>query len=156
MPGDGVYWADGHSLLGPTLTTAVLNTTIPFSCLNDIATRIVATYYQMKQDKYFGIDKNPPNFSSWTTNKKGLIHFGSGEGPKGAVNKFVDVQDGDKHGQVARKNAAEGTVLAKNEGDILPLKRDSWQGKKVGIYGEDAGEGKGRNYCKDRGCNQGT
>ena len=25
----------------------------------------------------------------------------------------------------------------------------------MGIYGEDAGEGKGRNYCKDRGCNQG-
>ncbi|CRK15822.1 hypothetical protein BN1723_017441, partial [Verticillium longisporum] len=27
---------------------------------------------------------------------------------------------------------------------------------KVGIFGEDAGPGKGPNYCKDRGCNQGT
>lgn len=162
MPGDGVVWADGKSLLGPRLTEAVLNTTVPLSRINDMATRIVATYYQMKQDKYFGIDKdgktelNPPNFSSWERTKEGLIHFGAGEGPKGVVNKFVDVQDGDKHGKVVRAIGAEGTVLAKNEGGILPLKKGGWKGKKVGIYGEDAGEGHGRNFCKDRGCNQGT
>lgn len=27
---------------------------------------------------------------------------------------------------------------------------------RVGIYGDDAGPGKGPNYCADRGCNQGT
>lgn len=162
MPGDGVMWADGISLLGPRLTEAVLNTTVPLSRLNDMATRIVATYYQMNQDKHFGIDKggkielNPPNFSSWETTKEGLIYFGSGRGPRGVINKFIDVQDGGKHGKVVRTIGAEGTVLAKNEGGILPLKKGAWKGKKVGIYGEDAGEGKGRNYCKDRGCNQGT
>ncbi|KAF8475895.1 glycoside hydrolase superfamily [Kalaharituber pfeilii] len=156
MPGDGVRWADGVSLLGPHLTTAVLNSTIPLWRLNDMATRVVATYFQVGQDKHFGVDKNPPNFSSWTNEKEGLIYFGAGEGPRGVVNKYVDVQDGDKHSQVVRKIAAEGTVLAKNEGGILPLKRGAWKGKKVGVYGEDAGEGKGRNYCRDRGCNQGT
>ena len=27
---------------------------------------------------------------------------------------------------------------------------------RIGIFGEDAGEGKGRNACPDRGCNSGT
>lgn len=83
----------------------------------------------MNQDKHFGIDKdgkkelNPPNFSSWETTKEGLIHFGSKSGPKGVVNKFIDVQDSDKYGKVVRAIDAEGTVLAKNEGGILPLKK---------------------------------
>ena len=155
MPGDGVKWADGISLLGPELTKAVLNTTVPLERLNDMATRIVAAYFQVNQDKHFGIDKNPPNFSSWTREKIGLIYYGSGEGVKGVVNKFVQVQE--DHGDVARKIAAEATVLVKNEGSILPLKRGGvWKGKKVGVYGEDAGPGKGPNFCKDRGCNQGT
>ena len=160
MPGDGKAFSDGKSLLGPRLTQAVLNSTIPLSRLNDMVTRIVATYFQMGQDKYFGIEdgkqRNPPNFSSWQTTKEGLIHFGSGSGPVGVVNRFVDVQEGSKHGKVARAIGAEGTVLVKNEDGILPLRRRDWKGKKVGIYGEDAGEGKGRNYCQDRGCNQGT
>ena len=156
MPGDGVGWMDGITIWGGRLTAAVLNTTVPLSRLNDMALRIVAAYYQMRQDMHYGLEKNPPNFSSWTNDKEGLIYFGSGEGPTGVVNKFVEVQDGDKHGKVARKIAAEGTVLVKNDGGILPLKRGAWGGKKVGIYGEDAGPGRGPNECPDRGCNQGT
>src|SRR5690606_34730558 len=136
------------------LTEAVLNTTVPMSRLNDMALRIVATYYRMGQDKIFGIDKNPPNFSSWTKEREGLLYFGSGEGPKGVVNHYVPAQDGDKHGWVARKIAAEGTVLVKNLDNILPFKRGIWGHKKLGIYGEDAGSGRGANFCKDRGCNQ--
>lgn len=35
---DGVIWAAGISLLGPHLTEAVLNTTVPLSRLNDMVT----------------------------------------------------------------------------------------------------------------------
>lgn len=160
MPGDGKTFLDGKSLLGPHLTQAVLNSTIPLSRLNDMVTRIVATYFQLGQDKYFGIQdgkqENSPSFSSWQTTKEGLIHFGSGVGPVGVINRFVDVQEGGRHGKVARAIGAEGTVLVKNENNILPLRRKDWKRKKIGIYGEDAGENKGRNYCPNRGCNQGT
>lgn len=154
MPGDGLIWADGNSLMGPTLTRAVLNSTIPVERLDDMATRIVATWYQMGQDDEKLFPPEGPNFSSWTDEEEGLIHFGAGEGETGVVNKFVDVS-GD-HYKVARKVAAEATVLVKNEDAVLPFKRGAWKGKKIGVYGEDAGPGKGANYCKDRGCNQGT
>lgn len=154
MPGDGLIWANGKSLMGPTLTRGVLNSSIPVERLDDMATRIVATWYQMGQDDEKLFPPEGPNFSSWTNDEKGLIHFGSGEGETGVVNKFVDVT-GDHH-KVARKIAAEATVLVKNEDHVLPFKRGAWGGKKIGVYGEDAGPGKGANYCKDRGCNQGT
>lgn len=81
------------------------------------------------------------------------------------VNQFINVQ-GD-HKTIARAVAREGTVLLKNH-DLLPIdrmgftdaKRDlrkKHQGKlKIGIFGEDAGPGKGPNACIDRACNQGT
>lgn len=151
MPGDGLRFNDGNSLMGPVLTDGVLNATVPVSRLNDMVTRIIATYYQLGQDdkKLF---PSGPNFSSWTDDKTGFLHFGAGEGPEGIVNKYVDVQgEGkDAHGLVVRQIAAEGTVLVKNEGNILPFKRGQWKGKKVGIFGEDAGPGNGPNFCKDR------
>jgi len=43
MPGDGLLWADGNSLLGPQLTRAVLNGSVPIDRLDDMVLRIVAT-----------------------------------------------------------------------------------------------------------------
>lgn len=154
MPGDGMVWADGDSLMGPILTRAVLNSSIPIERLNDMATRIVATWYQMGQDDETKFSSDGPNFSSWTNDEEGLIYFGAGEGETGIVNKFIDVS-GD-HFKIARKIAAEATVLVKNDDGVLPFKRGAWGGRKIGVYGEDAGPGRGANYCKDRGCNQGT
>ncbi|KAE8151709.1 putative beta-glucosidase E [Aspergillus avenaceus] len=157
MPGDGLHWADGKSLWGSELTRAVLNTSIPMERLNDMVTRIVAAWYHLGQDQW---ERPPPegnggpNFSSWRDDQVGWWQEGSPDGGYGIVNKYVDAGAG--HGEIARKVAAEGIVLVKNENNTLPLNRFTPTGYRVGIYGDDAGPALGPNACPDRGCNQGT
>lgn len=174
MPGDGLYWLDGDSLFGPHLTRSVLNGSLPVERLDDMATRIVAAWYQLGQDDKGRWPNLPPegdgrpNFSSWTNDKVGKIHEGSDDPTTAVVNQFIDVQGNGSnfHGRLAQEIAAEGTVLVKNEGNILPLNPKGWTeqyqphgtGKyKVGVFGEDAANNPdGPNACTDRGCNVGT
>jgi beta-glucosidase len=165
MPGDGLTWAAGQSLWGPELSKAVLNGSLPIQRLNDMVTRVVAAWYQLGQDDKSIFDGEGPNFSSWTNDEIGTINVGSPDDKdKKVVNKFINVQGtGDSaHSIIARAVATEGTVLVKNEGNFLPLSKDGWPGNdheiemRIGIFGEDSGEGKGPNACADRGCNQGT
>ncbi|KAJ5822619.1 Glycoside hydrolase superfamily [Penicillium robsamsonii] len=165
MPGDGLSWANGIPVWGSELTRAALNTSVPMERLNDMVTRIVAAWYHFGQDLWelpAPEGDGGPNFSSWTKERVGNLHEGSPDNhTTGVVNKFVDAQGtGDHaHSIVARQIAAEGTVLLKNINNTLPLSRENStrNGKhRVGVYGEDAGSGKGPNSCADRGCNQGT
>lgn len=159
MPGDGIHWQDGKSLYGEQLTIAVLNGSVPASRLNDMAARIVASWYQLGQDKW---DSDGPNFSSWTDDEYGKLHDGSSS-PQDQVivNKFVEAESGDSK-KIARQVAAEAITLLKNDDQILPLDaslssiRAAGSVKKIALVGDDAGPGKGPNYCDDRACNQGT
>ncbi|KAG5296999.1 glycosyl hydrolase [Histoplasma ohiense] len=166
MPGDGLVWADGNPLWGHQLTRAVLNASVPIDRLNDMTARVVAAWYQLKQDSW---PKPPPygnggpNFSSWTRDKIGRLHQGSpGDNAEGIVNRYVDAQGegNSSHGLLAREIAVEGIILLKNDNGFLPLSRDGPNApdkkSRVGIYGEDAGAGNGPNFCDNRACNQGT
>lgn len=174
MPGDGLNWMNGDSLFGPHLTRSVLNGSLPIERLDDMATRVVAAWYQLGQDDKTRWPNLPPEgdgrpkFSSWTNDKVGKIHEGSDDPTTAVVNQFIDVQGqgSNFHGRLAQEIAAEGTVLVKNEDKILPLDPKGWtdqyvrhgSGKyKVGVFGEDAGSNPdGPNACIDRGCNVGT
>ncbi|KAJ4364234.1 hypothetical protein N0V95_000856 [Ascochyta clinopodiicola] len=159
MPGDGLRWAKGNSLWGPKLTQAVLNGSVPMDRVDDMVTRVVASWYQVGQDKW---SDEGPNFSSWTNDKIGKLHEGSpSDKTMGVVNHFVNPQ-GD-HKDVVRKVAAEGTVLVKNEDKLLPLSRKGLEKAKrqtkyrVAVFGEDARlPHNGINKCPDQSCNDGT
>ena len=173
MPGDGLKWADGQSLWGPRLTEAVLNGSVPIERINDMVLRIAAVWYQLGQDNQtqypVPLEGNPrPNFSSWTDEKMGHLHESTDDDTLVVINNFTDVQgEGENfHGRLAQEIAAEGTVLVKNEGNILPLSpsggpehtKNARRAKyNVGVFGEDAGPNpKGPNACPDRACNEFT
>lgn len=166
MPGDGLRWQDGKSLWGPELSKSILNGSLPVSRLNDMVTRVVAAWYQLGQDSEELFDRKGPNFSSWSKEGKHYIYAGSPDDTDlVVVNHWVNAQGTGEnaHSKIARAVAVEGTILLKNEGNILPLSRNGWPSAeknvpkfRVGVFGEDAGEGNGPNYCPDRACNQGT
>ncbi|THC97482.1 hypothetical protein EYZ11_003016 [Aspergillus tanneri] len=147
MPGDGAVPLLGDSYWGSELSRSVLNRTVPVDRLNDMVTRIVATWYKMGQDKDYPL----PNFSGNTLDEKGLLYPGALFSPVGIVNQYVNVQG--KHDITARAIARDAITLLKNEDSILPLRRND----SLKIFGTDAGPNPdGLNSCTDRGCNRGV
>ncbi|KAI1391464.1 glycoside hydrolase family 3 protein [Hypoxylon trugodes] len=149
MPGDTVgnnIPLDGYSNWQYELTRSVLNGSVPVDRLNDMATRIVATWYQLGQDK----DYPPPNFSSNTADPTGPLYPGAVFSPVGVVNEYVNVQ-GD-HKVVAKQVAQEAVTLLKNNGSFLPLSTSS----PLFVFGTDAqADPEGINSCTDKTCNRG-
>ncbi|CAK7204078.1 hypothetical protein SEUCBS139899_006829 [Sporothrix eucalyptigena] len=147
MPGDEQIPLIGTSYFMYDLTHAVLNGSVPVDRLNDMATRVVAAWYQMGQDEDFP----DVNFSSNTDDATGLLYPGALFSPSGVVNQFVDVQ-GD-HATVARQVATDAITLLKNNGSLLPLDVS----RPLVVFGTDAAVNpSGANACTDRACDTGT
>ncbi|KAI0851605.1 glycoside hydrolase family 3 protein [Daldinia vernicosa] len=149
MPGDTVgnnIPLDGYSNWMYELTRSVLNGSVPVDRLNDMATRVVATWYQLGQDK----DYPPPNFSSNTADREGPLYPGALFSPVGVVNEYVNVQA--DHKVVAKQVAQEAITLLKNNGSFLPLSTSA----PLFVFGTDAqADPKGINSCTDKSCNRG-
>ncbi|KAI1497586.1 glycoside hydrolase family 3 protein [Biscogniauxia marginata] len=149
MPGDTIgnnVPLFGYSNWMFELTRSILNGSVPVDRLNDMATRVVATWYQLGQDK----DYPPPNFSSNTADREGPLYPAALFSPVGVVNEYVNVQA--DHWKVAKAVAQEAITLLKNDGGLLPLSTSS----PLFVFGTDAqADPKGVNSCTDKSCNRG-
>ncbi|KAH9856097.1 glycoside hydrolase superfamily [Lenzites betulinus] len=132
MPGD-ITFSSHTSWWGANLTAFVQNGTIDERRVDDMAERILASWYLLEQDKNYP----QVSFNAFFMNDP-------------ATNEHVDVQA--DHFKVVREIGAAGTVLLKNSGGALPLKKP----KSIAIIGNDAGpSSRGPNGYSDRGGDDG-
>ncbi|RDW83250.1 putative beta-glucosidase 1 [Coleophoma crateriformis] len=145
MPGD-VTFNSATSYWGTNLTVAVLNGTVPEWRVDDMAVRILSSYFKVGRT----LDEPEINFSSWTLDTFGPVHFAASQGYQ-QINQHVDVRG--EHASLIREIGAKSTVLLKNTNNTLPLSKPKF----LAVIGEDAGPNLyGPNGCSDRGCDNGT
>ncbi|KAJ7471852.1 glycoside hydrolase family 3 protein [Mycena latifolia] len=129
MPGD-IFFQSQTTYFGANLTAYVQNNTIPLSRLDDMATRVIAGWYFVHQDA--------GNFPA--------TNFDAFNPANEETNEHIDVQE--DHYKVVREIGAASTVLLKNTGAALPLKKP----RSIVLVGSDAGPGKiGPNEFADQG-----
>lgn len=147
MPG-GTLFQGTDTYFGVNLTVAVLNGTIPAWRIDDMAMRIMTAWFYVDGQ----IERDPPNFSSFTKDTYGFENSLTGFGGFVQVNSHVDVQA--DHARLIRQIGAESTVLLKNVNNTLPL---TGREKLTAVFGNDAGSNlNGPNACPDRVCDNGT
>ncbi|KAI0124203.1 glycoside hydrolase superfamily [Xylariales sp. AK1849] len=146
MPGDTeIPIIFGTSYWMYELTRSALNGSVPMDRINDMATRVVATWYKLGQDQ----DYPPPNFSSNTRDETGPLYPAAVISPYGVVNQFVNVQA--DHYIVAKQVAQEAVTLLKNNGSFLPISTEV----PLNVFGTDAqADPEGINSCTDKSCNR--
>ncbi|KAL4078112.1 glycoside hydrolase superfamily [Scleroderma yunnanense] len=132
MPGD-ITFNSGDSYFGGNLTAYVKEGHISEERLDDMATRIIAAWYYLKQDIAY------PKTNFDTFHPTDDVH-----------NLHINVQS--THFTTVREIATKGTVLLKNERGALPLNNPQC----IAVIGSDAGPGKnGPNAFPDRGGDDG-
>lgn len=132
MPGD-ITFNSGDSYFGGNLTAYVKEGHISEARLDDMAVRIIAAWYFLKQD----VDYPQTNFN--TFNSSDNIH-----------NLHLNVQG--THSALVREIGTKGIVLLKNEGRTLPLSEPH----RIAVLGSDAGPSKNSpNAYPDRGGDEG-
>ncbi|TDL28535.1 glycoside hydrolase family 3 protein [Rickenella mellea] len=132
MPGD-IFPGSLISFFGLTLDLAVVFGAIKQYYVDNLARRVLASWYLLGQDSgYPAVNFNSKNAGS-------------------SDNLHVDVQG--NHGSLIRTIGAASTVLLKNTGKTLPLAAPP----SIAVIGSGAGPNpSGPNGCVDRSCNQGV
>ncbi|KAG2227455.1 hypothetical protein INT45_007480 [Circinella minor] len=131
MPGD-ILMGDGLTFFGSNLTKAVNDGEVSEDRVTDMALRIAASYYKMKQDEDF---------------------------PKTTINTFTrsaapEILVQENHSELVREMGAAAVVLLRNEDEILPLSTHT--PKKISLIGSNAGPiPQGLNGCPDQSCGKG-
>ncbi|KIK61104.1 glycoside hydrolase family 3 protein [Collybiopsis luxurians FD-317 M1] len=130
MAGD-IVLGSHTTYFGQNLTAYVKNGTVPESRIDDMATRIIASWYFLHQDDP---DYPKTNFNAFL--------------PDDAETNFhIDVQD--DHDQLVREIGAASTVLLKNVNGALPL---TGKERRLFMAGSDAGPADiGPNKFADQG-----
>ncbi|KAI8913160.1 putative beta-glucosidase [Powellomyces hirtus] len=127
FPGAGTFWYTN-------LEKLVNNGTIPAALVDDKATRILAAWLQLKQNKNFPA----VNFDSWT--------------PKN--NKHVDAQA--DHDKLIRQVGAASTIVLRNTKSVLPISTKKGH-YTISLHGSDAGPGiHSPDFFPDKGGYDGT
>ncbi|KAF3400144.1 putative beta-glucosidase G [Penicillium rolfsii] len=132
MPGGlgpyGLFPQEG-SFFGGNVTSAIQNGTLSESRVDDMVVRIMTPYFWLGQDQDFpSVDPSTVQLNTFSPKSTWLREFNiTGESSR-------DVRR--NHGELIRKQAAEGTILLKNKNYALPLKAP----KSIAIFGNDAGE----------------
>jgi beta-glucosidase len=121
MPGNVTV---GLSYFGTPLLQAVENGSVPMERLDDMATRIMKSYYKLEQD----VDFPPVDPANQFVIQ--VVTSGHAGGP--STPPATDVR-GD-HASLIRKLGAAGTVLLKNTDKYLPLTEPM----NVGVFGNGA------------------
>jgi beta-glucosidase-like glycosyl hydrolase len=147
MPGDSDVPLLGLAYWAYELSKSILNGTVPVDRLNDMVTRIVATWYQFGQDRNYPL----PNFSANTAEAAGPCYPGALFSPTCITNSYVDVQA--DHATVAHEISREAITMLKNDNKTLPLSIHA----PLKIFGTDAENNpSGPNACGDRACDTGV
>ncbi|ROT43219.1 glycosyl hydrolase family 3 N terminal domain-containing protein [Sodiomyces alkalinus F11] len=148
MPGDEQIPFFGKSYWMYELTRFVLNGSVPMDRLNDMTTRLVATWLKFGQDKDFP----STNFHISTNEAIGDYYPAAWPfSPSGVVNEFVQVQN--DHDVVARQVAQDAITMLKNNDNLLPLST-SRPLKVIGSHAQTNPDGP--NACPFRSCNKGV
>ncbi|KAG7103418.1 beta-glucosidase F like protein [Verticillium longisporum] len=148
MPGDTQVPLFGYSYWMYDLTRSVLNGSVPMDRLNDMTTRIVATWIKFGQDKGFP----KVNFHLLSNDAVGDLYQAAWPfSPRGVINEFVQVQA--DHNLVAREVAQDAITLLKNNGSLLPIATS----RSIKVFGTAAQTNPdGPNACDFRSCNKGV
>ncbi|GAA5799376.1 hypothetical protein HPULCUR_004790 [Helicostylum pulchrum] len=129
MPGDTTF---GGGYFGRNLTDAVRRRLVSEERTTDMAMRIVAAWFKMRQDQSY-----PP------VAVDALFPYSA---------PLVDVKQ--DHYKLVREMGAASNILLKNTNNILPL--DPNNVRRIAIIGSDAGPYPEGRHCEDRECTGGA
>jgi len=136
MPGD-ISFGSGDSYFGANLTAYAHNGTIPESRVDDMAIRILASWYFVHQDS--------PSYPH--------VNFDAFKPDNEHNNEHIDAQaEGGDHAALVREIGSASTVLLKNQHGALPLGKGRGYVRSLVLVGSDAGPPKvGPNTYADMG-----